>query len=289
MSLPPAYDVFALGYGCMRIAADPNRGRAAVRAAFEAGYRVFDHADIYGGGASEEVFADVMHDTSGMRDAIVLQTKIGIRGDPARYDFDPDYLTEAFDGCLRRLRVDHVDVLLLHRIDLLADAAAVGAWLDRACASGKTKHVGVSNCTPSQLRMLQAHCAQPLCANQVEINLDRIDPFIDGTLDQCQELDVRPQAWCPLAGIGYPPWGAHASESQWQAIRTELARQSERYGLAPAELALAWLLRHPARIMPLLGSTSPERIRSAVGALEADYTHADWYRLLEARRGMPMP
>ncbi len=291
--LPPAYSACRLGYGCMRIAADRTKGRAAVIAAYESGFRLFDHADIYGGGACETLFAEILREVPGMRQAIVLQDKVGIRpgaaSRPGQYDFSREYLTSAIDGCLQRLGVERLDLLLLHRIDLLADPVAVGEVFAAAHAAGKVAAFGVSNASPSQLRMLAARVGFPLATNQVEINLDRIDAFTDGTLDQCLELGISPQAWCPLAGIGYSAWGRHASPAQWKLVEAELDRQAKNHGSDRAGINLAWLLKHPAGIIPLIGSTTPERIRSALAAVSIPYSRNDWYALHEARRGQAMP
>ena len=290
---PSNYSSCRLGYGCMRIADDRAKGRQAVIAAYESGYRLFDHADIYGGGACESLFGDILREVSGMREAIVIQGKVGIRpGGPGRtwqYDFSREHLTTAIDGCLRRLGVERMDLLLLHRIDLLADPVEVGEVFAAAHAAGKVASFGVSNASPAQVRMLSAHVGFPLIANQVEINLDRIDAVIDGTLDQCLELDISPQAWCPIGGIGYQAWGHNASPAQWKLVEAELDRQAAAYATDRVGINLAWLLKHPAKIMPLIGSTTPERIRSSLDALNIPYSRNDWYALNEARRGIRLP
>jgi len=272
----------------MRIAGDPQRGRAAVLAAYEAGYTLFDHADIYGGGACEELFGQILREVSGMREEIVLQGKVGIRHGPGRYDFSAEYLLQAVDGSLRRLGVERLDSLLLHRIDLLADVQVVAEVFDQLHEQGKVARFGLSNASPSQVRMFAEHCRQPLIANQIEINLDRIDAVTDGSLDLCQEFGIQPQAWCPIAGLGYKAWGGHASPAQWRLVQGELQRQAEKYQLDSVAVNLAWLLRHPAGIVPLIGSTTPERIRNALLALGVDYEHSDWYHLWEARHGHPV-
>ena len=292
-ALPAAYHACRLGYGCMRIAGDRAKGRAAVIAAYEAGYRLFDHADIYAGGACESLFGEILREVTGMRQAIVLQGKVGIRPrtatTPGQYDFSREHLAAAIDGCLRRLGVERLDILLLHRIDLLADPDEVAAVFAAAHAAGKVGAFGVSNASPSQVRMLAARLRVPLVANQVEINLDRIDALTDGTLDQCQELGISPQAWCPIAGVGYSAWGKYASPAQWRLVEAELDRQAAALGSDRAGVNLAWLLRHPARIVPLIGSTTPERIRAALAAAALPYSRNQWYALHEARRGQAMP
>lgn len=289
--LPPSYSALRLGYGCMRIAGDRSKGRAAVHAAFDAGYRLFDHADIYGGGACEEVFGAILKETPGMREQICLQSKVGIRGDEGigRYDFSAAHITRSVEGCLRRLGVERLDVLLLHRIDLLADPVEVAACFDDLHRQGKVAHFGLSNASPSQVAMFAAHTRFPIVANQVEVNLDRIDCLIDGTLDQCLERGISPQAWCPIGGVGYAAWGKHASPAQWRLVEIELDRQAAVYGTDRVGINLAWLLRHPSRMVPLIGSTTADRVVAATKALAIPYTREDWYRLYTARRGQRMP
>lgn len=129
----------------------------------------------------------------------------------------------------------------------------------------------------------------PLLANQVEINIDNMSAFDDGTLDQCQELNISPMAWCPLGGVVYPAWGASLSAEQSGRIMAELEHQAIRYEVEQWVVILAWLLRHPARILPIIGSTRPSRIHAALQSLEIEYTAEDWYRLLQARNGYEVP
>ena len=147
------------------------------------------------------------------------------------------------------------------------------------------KHFGVSNFSPSQVRLLVAACDVPIEANQVEINLHRADALTDGTLDQCQQLGMTPQAWAPLAGAVPQAGRTHFSEADAARVQAELAAQAAEYGVEDWLIALAWLLRHPAGISPVIGTTTPERIRSAVASLDIEYTRVDWYRLWEARSG----
>jgi predicted oxidoreductase len=288
-------------YGCMRIVGDGshdarNRGRRAIHAAVEAGYTAFDHADIYGGGECERLFGEVMHASPDLRDGLFIIGKCGIRfagdpgaDDPKRYDFSRTHIVDSVNGSLERLGVEHLDLLLLHRPDYLFDPDEVAGSLEDLMSSGKVRHVGVSNFSPSQLELLAAAATVPLVVNQVEINLHRIAALEDGTLDQCQRLNILPQAWSPLAGAVSDAWGNTFSAEDSARIADELARQSARYGVSVSNIALAWLLRHPAGIAPIIGSTSAERIQEAVLALDVNYAAADWYRLFEARNGHEVP
>ena len=290
-----------LVYGCMRISgdnspADREKGKQAIRAAIEAGYTHFDHADVYGSGASETLFSEVLSEMPGVREKLLVTGKCGIRvpgdpdeGDPKRYDFSREYLLDSVDAILQRLGVDYLDLLLLHRPDYLFSAEDVAGTFEILEESGKVRNFGVSNFRPSQLSMLQSYCAMPLLANQIEVNIDNMDAILDGTLDQCQELNISPMAWCPLGGVVYPAWGKQLSAEQSKRIQAELALQAEKYAAEAWVVILAWLLKHPAGMLPIVGSTRPDRIRDALQSLELDYTAVDWYRLLQARNGQEVP
>lgn len=290
-----------LVYGCMRIAGDGsiqdrNKGKRAVQAAVDEGYTLFDHADIYGNGACEDLFGELLAESPAIRERILITGKCGIRfagtpqvDSPARYDFSSEYLTQSVEGCLRRLCTDQLDLFLLHRPDYLMQADEVARTLQALKASGKVAHFGVSNFSPSQVDLLQSAFSETLLVNQVEINIHNINALIDGTLDQCQRLGMSPQAWCPIAGVVYPAWGNTFTAADEDRIRNELDRQAENYGVDDWLVILAWLLRHPAKICPIIGSTMPARIAAAKEALEIDYSREDWYRLLEARNGEAVP
>ena len=290
-----------LAYGCMRLtgdgsSADRDKGKRAVHAAVDAGYTLFDHADIYGGGACEDLFGEVLQDSPELRDQIIIATKCGIRfaGDhnadaPGRYDFSKDHILGSVEGSLRRLGIEQIDLLMLHRPDYLMNAGEVADAFEVLESSGKVAHFGVSNFSASQFELLQSVLPMPLLVNQLEINLHNIDALQNGVLDQCQRLGVTPQAWSPIAGIVHPAWGNTFSGEDEQRIRTEVTRQCDAYGVDASTIALAWLLRHPAGISPVIGSTRSERIAAATAALYVDYGREDWYRLLEARNGAPVP
>lgn len=290
-----------LVYGCMRIAGsgsqhDLDKGKRALRAAIDAGYTQFDHADIYGNGLCETAFGEFLRDNPGLRERIIVTTKCGIRvaGDPsedspARYDFSAAHIANSVEGSLKRLGIERIDLLLLHRPDYLFRADEVAVTLEALKASGAVANFGVSNFSPAQVELLQSAVGDALLVNQVEINLHNVRALTDGTLDQCQRLGMTPQAWCPLAGVAYPAWGNTFAEADEQRVRAELRRQCEKYKVEDWIISLAWLLKHPARISPIIGSTTPERIEAAKQALDVKYERVDWYRLLEARNGAPVP
>jgi len=299
-----------LAYGCWRVAGtwDPaevtaasrEAGRRAVIAAYEAGYTLFDNADIYCRGEAERILGEALKEVSGMRDRIVIVTKGGIRpaGDPqpdspGRYDFSAPHLLHACEQSLRRLGIEIIDLYLLHRPDFLAYPEEVAQAFSQLKAAGKVRCFGVSNFRPTLLTALQAACPMPLVAHQVEISLAKLDALIDGTLDQCLIERITPMAWSPLAG-GLIGGGANRLLPSQTPYRPEqflpavdaLARAR---GVSRTVVALAWLLKHPAKILPIVGTTNPEHIRDAAKAAELELTREEWYRLLIAARGEPVP
>lgn len=287
-----------LVYGCMRIAGDGSsdavaRGSRALRAALDAGFTVFDHADIYADGRAESLFGDLLRSSPSLRDSMVLIGKCGIVvGDgvlPKHYDLTRAHILRSVEGSLDRLGTEQLDVLLLHRPDYLFDPDDVADAFERLAAAGKVAHFGVSNFSVPQLRLLGAALDRPLVAHQFELNLENPAALEDGTLDQCRELGITPQAWSPLAGTVHTGPAARLSDRQRRRLQAELAVQGEKYGTDGWLVVLAWLLHHPSGIMPVIGSTTPSRIRSAARALDIEYTRADWYALLQARNDAPVP
>lgn len=295
-----------LAYGCWRIArtndptTDLQTARAAVEAALDAGYTLFDHADIYCDGHAEEAFGRVLAEMPGVREKIVIASKCGIRksGEPLpdapyRYDFSRDYIVRQCEGSLRRLGVDCIDVYQLHRPDWLMDAREVASAFDQLHRAGKVRAFGVSNFSPSQLSLLQSAWSQPLVVNQIEISLCQLAPFSDGTLDQCQEKQIVPLAWSPLGG-GLLADGAtdilgHQEKYSVAKLLSTVDAIATAHGTTRDIIALAWLLRHPSGIVPIVGSIRPERIRTAAKACDLALTREEWYRLLTAARPDPLP
>jgi predicted oxidoreductase len=283
----------------MRITGDGTpawweKGKKAIRAALDAGITHFDHADIYGEGRCEELFGEVLRESPSLRNTITITSKCAVRrknapdaGDPARYDFSREYIIRSVEGSLRRLGIETLDILLLHRPDYLFRAEEVANAFHELQSSGKVRHFGVSNFTPSQVSLLMRYSPVPLVMHQVEINIHRIAAIQDGTLDQCQERGITPEAWCPLGGVVYTAWGSTLTKKEEERISAEFGVQSLKYGVEAWVIALAWLLKLPSGVLPIIGTTNPERIRESRKALAIPYTREDWYRLLEARTGIP--
>ena len=299
-----------LAYGCWRVTGtwDPKEitpaswaaGKLAIRTAYEAGYTLFDNADIYCAGEAERLLGEVLRETPGMRDRVLIATKCGIRppntpypGAPQRYDFSAEHILRSCDESLQRLGVETIDLYLLHRPDFLAAPDEVADAFSRLQAAGKVRFFGVSNCRPTLLTALQCACPMPLIVHQVEISLLQRDAFTDGTLDQCLIEHITPQAWSPLAG-GLLADGA-SRLLRWQerystaGVLQELDLLARQHQTTRSVIALAWLLKHPSHIVPIVGSVQPDRIREAVRATELELTRDEWYRLLLAARGEPLP
>ena len=294
-----------LAYGCWRIADatndDPHAsGRRAVLAAVEAGYTLFDHADIYCDGRGERIFGTVLQEVSGLRARVVIASKCGIRKPaeptpdaPYRYDFSADYIISSCEQSLQRLGVETIDIYQLHRPDYLMNPDEVAGAFSRLKRAGKVREFGVSNFRTSQVIALQRACPMRLIVNQVEISLANLTTLEDGTLDHCLAERLTPMAWSPLAG-GLLASGAKRilpSQENYQTKPTIAALDAlaQQRGATRTAVALAWLLKHPAGITPIVGSTDPANIRACAAADSLDLTREEWYRLFEAARGQRLP
>lgn len=295
-----------LAYGCWRLvkADGPDALTAeakaaaleAISAAYEAGYTLFDLADIYSRGAAEAAFGAALREVPGMRERILITTKCGIRfvdhpepGDPYRYDCSESHILRSVEGSLRRMAIETIDLLLLHRADYLGHPEEIARAFSKLKGSGKVREFGVSNFRASQVAALQKACPMPLVANQIQLSLLRLDPLEDGTLDQCQADGVTPQAWSPLAGGMLVSKGeVHLEkdeDARLQRVQELLGSVAQARGVTPLAISLAWLLRLPQGVMPIVGSTQPDRIRAAAAAGNLELTREEWYRLLECSRG----
>jgi predicted oxidoreductase len=275
-------------------------GQAAVVAAYEAGYTLFDHADIYCRGGCEEIFGRVLKKIPSMRKEIVIATKCGIifPGDPNpdsphRYDFSKEHILWSCDQSLKRLGVETIDIYQLHRPDLLMNPAEIGEAFEELHKKGKVRYFGVSNFLPSFVSCLQSGLSFPLVVNQVEIHLGRLACFYDGTLDQCIEKQITPLSWSPLGG-GFLGTGGTVSSTHPRAealnkLLTCLDEIATKYETTRTAISLAWLMKHPSQIVPIVGSANPKNIKDATKADDIDLDREDWYRILVAARGEPLP
>ncbi len=279
---------------------DGDRLRGFVHACMDLGVSTIDHADIYGDYTCERIFGEAVSGGSAkipdsLRSRMQIVTKCGIRLQHSQtrpgihhqhYNTDADYVIGAAETSLENLRTDYIDVLLIHRPDALMNADETARAFEQLHKEGKVRFFGVSNFTPSQLSLLQSRLPFPLVTNQVEYSVMRIDPLHDGTLDQCQEKRIAPMAWSPLAG------GRLFSEHTDQAgrLREVLAAIGEETGgYAADQAAIAWLLRHPSGIFPVIGTGKMERVRSAADALDISLSREQWYRIWSASTGTGVP
>ncbi len=288
--------------GCMRLSekstSDMNH---FIHSSIEQGAFFFDHADIYGGGKSEEVFGDAFSsDPSLKREDVVLQSKCGIC--KGYYDSSKEHIIESVDGSLKRLKTDYLDILLIHRPDALVDPEEVAAAFDELKASGKVRNFGVSNHKPMQIELLKKYVEQPILFNQVqfsipvsnivangmEVNMDTPGSFDhDGSvLDYSRVNDITLQAWSPYQK---PNWqGCFIGASDYPELNAVLNRLAEKYNVTPTAIATAWILRHPAHMQVVTGTASEKRLNEIIGSTSIELTRPEWYELYLAA-GHPLP
>ena len=314
--------VSRLAYGCAGLggswdaeALTPERRKSALwalEAALEAGIDHFDLADVYAFGKSEQAFAEIWKLDATLRSRVVVQSKCGVVRSPddvsrARtyYDSSREHILEAARGSLKRLAVEYLDLLVLHRPDVLLEPEEVAAAFDRLHADGAVRHFGVSNYAPGQIELLQAALDRPLLVNQLQVSLAHPDLIDDavvvndtapdrpvrgfGTLAYCMQRGLTVQAWAPLGAGRLVREQAAEVDSRLRAVRRELAVVARERGVHPAAVAIAWILRHPARIQPILGGRTPVEIQQAAQGVEVALSRAEWYRLFNASRGTPVP
>jgi predicted oxidoreductase len=299
-----------LSYGCWRIAGtwDPSEvtdasrkaGIAAIQCAFETGYTLFDTADIYCAGESERLLGQALRETPGMRAQVIILTKCGIRpggtphpNAPQRYDFSSEHIIASCENSLKRLGIDTIDIYMLHRPDFLADPQEIAGAFSKLLSAGKVRYFGVSNFRPSLVTAIQVACPMPLIVHQIEFSLLYRNPMTDGTLDQCLIERITPMAWSPLAGgvLGSGSTKVLPSQESYRAegLLPVLDDIAARRGVTRTAIALAWLLKHPSRVMPVIGTVNPQRIRDAAKAPDVQLDREEWYRLLLAAQGGPLP
>jgi predicted oxidoreductase len=266
----------------------PDLALRKIQACLDVGITSFDQADIYGDYSCEKLFGQALQMQPSLKHKIQIVTKcdIMLKSDqfPDRrvkhYDTSPEHIRASVDSSLSRLQVDAIDVLLLHRPDPLMDAAATGACLDGLVQSGKIRAAGVSNFKAWDWSLLQAHMRSPLVTNQIELSLLSCDAMTDGTLAQAQQVGAPAMAWSPLAG------GALFSDNA-AALRLQpvLQRIGNAHGVQADAVAIAWLLAHPARILPVMGTNSMQRIAKLGDAFKVHMPRQTWFELLELAQG----
>lgn len=259
-----------------------------VHAALEAGISSFDHADIYGNYANEELFGNVLKGNPSLRNRMELVTKCGIKlistSRPAHrikhYDTSKEHIILSVENSLKNLGTDRLDVLLIHRPDPLMNPEEVAEAFRLLQESGKVLYFGVSNFSGTKFGMLQRYVPFPLVTNQVEISLFNNKALFDGTVDTLLTHRVSPMAWSPLGGGKY-----FTASGQSEATEKELEAVAAKYNCTVSQLLLAWLLYHPARLFPILGTTNAGRIKEGAGAIQVNLDRQDWFAMLKAVTG----
>ncbi len=283
--------VSPIAWGMWRFKGDDvNAAQALVEAAFETGITLFDTADIYGPdngepfGAAEALLGRVFAQAPSLRGKMVLASKGGIViGTP--YDQSAAYVESAIDASLKRLGVDHIDLWQVHRPDILTHPAELAKTLEAAKAAGKIGAIGLSNFTVSHSEALIAHLDSPLATIQPEMSALQLDPISDGTLDMAMKHDLAVLAWSPLGG------GRMMSPTtdREKAVAQELQRVADAHGVGLSAAAMSWIMAHPSRPIPIVGSQQVSRIREAGDVFKVKWTRSDWYKVLVASRGEQLP
>lgn len=285
-------EVSRIALGCMRMAGiGKENAEKLIQTAIEHGINFFDHADIYGGGESERVFADAIHMSPEIREKIIIQSKCGIRS--GYFDFSKQHIIEAVEGSLKRLNTEYLDVLLLHRPDTLMEPEEVAEAFEYLKSSGKVRHFGVSNQHMLQMELLQKYLKEKLVANQLQFGImhtGMIDFGIHvnmkddasvnhdlGILEYCRLNDITIQAWSPFQ-YGFFG-GVFLDNDQFPELNKTLDAMSQKYGISKTALAVAWISRHPAKIQTIVGTMNAGRLADLCDAEKIELSREDWYAI----------
>lgn len=298
-----ALEVPRIAIGCMRLK-DKSIDEVShlIQYSVERGYNFFDHADIYGGGKCESLFGEAFKETGLKREEVIIQSKCGIV--PGKmYDFSREHILESVEGSLSRLNTNYLDVLVLHRPDALMDAKEVAETLNELYESGKVHYFGVSNFRPSQIELLKKYMKQPILANQLQLSITEANMIASGlevnmnssgsfdhdgsVLDYCVLNDITVQAWSPFQ-YGFFEGNFVGNREKFAKLNSTLDELAEKYQVSPYGIASAWLLRHPAKIQMVSGSTNPEHLQLIFDGEKVNLTREEWYRLyLDAGHILP--
>ncbi|MEK5382773.1 aldo/keto reductase [Niallia sp. FSL W8-0635] len=285
-------EVPVVAVGCMRInSLEKKDAEQFVQTALEQGANFFDHADIYGGGTCEEIFAEAIHMTPSVRENIILQSKCGIR--KGMFDFSKEHILNSVDGILSRLKTEYLDTLLLHRPDALVEPEEVAEAFDILEQSGKVRHFGVSNQNPMQIQLLQKYVKQPLVANQLQLSITNANMISNGVnvnmendsainrdgsiLDFCRLNDITIQPWSPFQ-YGFFE-GVFLGNEKFPELNKQIDEIAEKYQVSNTTIAIAWLLRHPANMQPVIGTMNVDRLIDCIKASDVHLTREEWYSI----------
>ena len=282
-----------IAVGCMRInKLEPAQAEHFIHAAIDQGAYFFDHADIYGNGDCETVFAKAIHMNSTVREKVLLQSKCGIRRGVA-FDFSKDHILKSVDGSLKRLNTEYLDVLLLHRPDALVEPEEVAEAFDILQSNGKVRHFGVSNQNPMQIKLLKRYVRQPIVANQLQLSITNAtmisqgqhvnmqDDFAvnrDGSvLDYCRLHDITIQPWSPFQYGMFE--GVFLGNEKFPVLNRKIDEIAAKYSVSNTTITMAWLLRHPAGMQPVTGTMNIQRLKDCVKAAGIRLTREEWYEI----------
>lgn len=284
-----------IALGCMRMdKLSKVEAEKVVHTSMEAGIDLFDHADIYGGGKSEEVFAGAVDLKSSLREQILIQTKCGIRD--GFFDFSKEHIVHSVEGSLTRLNTEYIDIFLLHRPDALMEPEEVAEAFTKLKESGKVRHFGVSNQNPTQVELLKKYVEEDLIINQLQLSLVHT-PMIDAgfnvnmqnepsivhdsnVLEYSRLNEMTIQAWSPFQHGMIE--GVFVGNKDFPEVNQKLQEFADKKGVTDSAIAIAWILRHPARIQAVIGSMNPERITQIARASDVELTRQEWYELYRA-------
>ena len=271
---------------------EPAEAEHFVHAAIDQGAYFFDHADIYGNGDCESVFAKAIHMNSTVREKVLLQSKCGIRRGMA-FDFSKDHILKSVDGSLKRLNTEYLDVLLLHRPDALVEPEEVAEAFDILQSNGKVRHFGVSNQNPMQIKLLKRYVRQPIVANQLQLSITNAtmisqgqhvnmqDDFAvnrDGSvLDYCRLHDITIQPWSPFQYGMFE--GVFLGNEKFPVLNRKIDEIAAKYSVSNTTITMAWLLRHPAGMQPVTGTMNVQRLKDCVKAAGIRLTREEWYEI----------
>lgn len=282
-----------IALGCMRIGGmDRKQLEHYLKKCLEMGVNFFDHADIYGDGECETLFSKALPLAPSVREQVILQSKCAIRSG-GMYDFSKEYILKSVDGILKRLQTEYLDILLLHRPDALMEPEEVAEAFELLEQSGKVRYFGVSNHKPSQIELLKTCVKQKLLINQLQLSLPFSGMIASGmevnmlspgsfdhdgsVLDYCRIKNITVQAWSPF---GTDNWGGvFFGQERYAELNQALQETGERYGVSPTAVAAAWILRHPAGIQVIAGTTNEKRMEEIVRAADITLTRQEWYKL----------
>ena len=288
-------EVGEISLGCMRMSQLSKKDAAVlIETALESGIDLFDHADIYGGGKSEELFAEAIGMNPSIREKMIIQTKCGIR--KGYFDFSKEHILHSVEASLRRLNTDYIDILLLHRPDTLMEPEEVAEAFTQLKQSGKVRYFGVSNQNPMQIELLKKYVNEDLIINQLQFSLMHT-PMIDAgfnvnmlhdpavvrdssVLEYSRLNNITIQAWSPFQYGMFE--GVFIGNEQFPNLNEKLNKLAEEMGVTASAIAIAWILRHPAKMQPIIGTMNPQRLSDIVKASSVQLSREEWYELYRA-------